>query len=67
MEQPAPALRAFDAALHLRPDFGLAHVGRAEALHNLGRNQEAWQAVAAARAVNTEPGLDLLRRLDKSK
>jgi tetratricopeptide (TPR) repeat protein len=53
------ALESYDAALRLRPGYGAAQAARAEALYNLGRYQEAWIAVLAARAmkVAVDPGL----------
>ena len=53
------ALESYDAALRLRPGYGAVQAARAEALYNLGRYQEAWIAVLAARAMKVEadPGL----------
>ena len=46
--RPADALAAYDAAVMLRPGYAPAHLGRAHALRDLGRNAEAEAAVREA-------------------
>jgi protein O-mannosyl-transferase len=63
------ALESYDAALHLRPGFGPAEAARAEALYNLRRYQEAWEAMQAAQAMNValDPGLAANIRVNAGK
>lgn len=59
----AAGLAYIDRALAVRPDLGGAHANRALALVELGRWQEAWEAVRRARAHGAEPPAALLARL----
>jgi hypothetical protein len=63
------ALESYDAALHLRPGFGPAEAARAEALYNLRRYQDAWEAMQAAQAMNValDPGLAANIRVNAGK
>jgi tetratricopeptide (TPR) repeat protein len=54
MGRNAEALQSFDAAVKRKPEFGPAHVARAETLYALGRYQEAARAVQAAQAAHAE-------------
>jgi tetratricopeptide (TPR) repeat protein len=54
MGRNAEALASFEAVLRLKPTFGPAHVGRVETLYALGRYEEAWRALAPARAAHAE-------------
>jgi Tfp pilus assembly protein PilF len=57
------ALESYDASLLLQPGFGPAQAARAEALYNLGRYQEAWNSMKAARAMNVAIDTGLAARI----
>ena len=54
MGHKVEAIESYDAALRLKPDFGPAHLARAEVLYAMGRFQEAWRALSSARAAGVE-------------
>ncbi len=61
------ALAALDRALALDPGDGTAHVRRAAALAELGRFDEAWEAVRNAREAGEEPPESFLEALRQRK
>jgi hypothetical protein len=69
MGEDRAALREFDAANRLKPDFGPAHVARAYTLYALGLFAEAGRAVQAARAAKADVSpafeAELARRLKR--
>ena len=60
MGQPAPALAAYEHAIHLAPGVGLHHGGRANALRSLARGEEA--EAAWSRALELDPSLTWMRK-----
>lgn len=63
LSQNSDALASFDAALRLKPDFGAAHLARAETLYAMGRYEEAARAVDAARANGAQADAGFLSEL----
>jgi tetratricopeptide (TPR) repeat protein len=61
--RPEEGLASIDRALAIRRDNGRAWANRALALLALQRSSEAWQAVAQARTLGTEPAPNVLAAL----
>ena len=57
------ALREFEVAVRLKPDFGLAHASMAEILYDAGKYDDSWREVRAARAAHAEVNPELVTRL----
>src|ERR1700712_1844181 len=62
LRQPLEAIKAYDAALALDPNFAAAHGNRANILADTGFPEEALKAYDRALALNANAGADWLNR-----